>query len=82
MKDALPLGFIGIGLMGKPMCLRLLAAGYGALDRIDEARKAMSEVLRLIPDQTQGELRNSLPYRDPEVVRFFVECLARGGLPK
>jgi 3-hydroxyisobutyrate dehydrogenase len=28
LKDALPLGFIGIGLMGKPMCLRLLAAGY------------------------------------------------------
>lgn len=28
MSDQPRLGFIGIGLMGKPMCLRLLAAGY------------------------------------------------------
>jgi len=28
VKDALRLGYIGVGLMGRPMCLRLLAAGY------------------------------------------------------
>ena len=28
MSDLPKLGFIGIGLMGKPMTLRLLAAGY------------------------------------------------------
>ena len=28
MSDQPRLGYIGIGLMGKPMCLRLLAAGY------------------------------------------------------
>jgi 3-hydroxyisobutyrate dehydrogenase len=28
MSDKPRLGYIGIGLMGKPMCLRLLAAGY------------------------------------------------------
>ncbi len=28
MSDQPRLGFIGVGLMGKPMCLRLLAAGY------------------------------------------------------
>ncbi|HEX5093091.1 MAG TPA: NAD(P)-dependent oxidoreductase [Burkholderiales bacterium] len=43
--DGLPrLGFIGVGLMGQPMCLRLLAAGY-ALTVWNRTREKLSEVL-------------------------------------
>jgi TolB-like protein/Tfp pilus assembly protein PilF len=63
-----------------PSGQRLLAASYGMSNRIDEAQRAVMDVLRLIPDQTIGNLRVQLPYGDPEVVERFLEGLRRGGL--
>lgn len=44
MSDAPRLGFIGIGLMGKPMTLRLLAAGY-AVTVWNRSREKLAPVL-------------------------------------
>lgn len=44
MKDAPRLGYLGVGLMGKPMCLRLLAAGH-ALTVWNRTAGKLAEVL-------------------------------------
>jgi 3-hydroxyisobutyrate dehydrogenase len=44
MSDRPHLGFIGLGLMGRPMTLRLLAAGY-AVTVWNRSRDKMSPLL-------------------------------------
>ncbi|MEE8258222.1 MAG: BTAD domain-containing putative transcriptional regulator [Sphingomonadales bacterium] len=61
---------------------RLLAASLGQMGEDKKARAAVKEVLRLIPDQTLGNLKVQLPYKDPEVIKHFLEGLRRGGLPE
>ena len=60
MSDLPKLGFIGIGLMGKPMTLRLLAAGYtvAVWNRSKE---------KLVPVTTKGAVAKDSP---AEVARF------------
>ncbi|NBS57622.1 MAG: NAD(P)-dependent oxidoreductase [Betaproteobacteria bacterium] len=60
MSDLPKLGFIGIGLMGKPMTLRLLAAGYtvGVWNRSKD---------KLVPVTTKGAVAKDSP---AEVARF------------
>lgn len=60
---------------------RLLAAGSALLQHEDEARAAIKEVMRLIPDQTLATAKLQLPYRDPQVIERFLEGLAKAGLP-
>ncbi len=61
---------------------RLLAASLGMLGQIEDSRRAVKDVLRLIPDQTQSNLRFQLPYRDPNVNENYIKGLAVGGLPE
>jgi len=60
MSDLPKLGFIGIGLMGKPMTLRLLAAGYtvGVWNRSKD---------KLVPVTAKGAVAKDSP---AEVARF------------
>jgi tetratricopeptide (TPR) repeat protein len=63
-----------------PSGYRLLASSSALLQRDDEARAAIKEVLRLIPDQTLTTVKVQLPYRDPRVIELFLEGLAKAGL--
>ncbi len=60
-----------------------LAASYAQLGRIDEARAALAEVLRVDPDLTLGKLRDRLsPTTDPDPLEPFLDALRKAGLPE
>ncbi len=60
---------------------RMLAASYAHLGMLDEARAQANEVLRLHPDFTISRWRHRPPYRDQEVLEYFIEGLRKAGLP-
>jgi len=56
-----------------------LAAIYAELDRLDEARAAAAEVMRINPDFTAGIWRN-LGYKDRSIARRVVDGMRKAGL--
>jgi adenylate cyclase len=58
----------------------LLAASYGHLGRIEEARAAWQEVLRVNPDFSLDYRRKVLPYKNPEDFELLVDGLRKAGL--
>ena len=59
-----------------------LAAAYTDLDRIDEARSAAIEVMRLNPKFIATRFMQSHTLHDTKRDRFFIELLIRAGLPE
>ncbi|MFO1059640.1 MAG: adenylate/guanylate cyclase domain-containing protein [Dongiaceae bacterium] len=66
---------------GSPTSLALLAACYGHLGQLDEARAAWAELMRLSPDFSMERRRRVLPFRDPAMLEQRLEGLRRAGLP-
>ncbi len=64
-----------------PLTYRILAASLAAADRIDEAREAMGELLRLQPNSCLRRSRGS-NYKRAEDIEIYVELLRRAGAPK
>lgn len=64
-----------------PMGYRLLAASLGHMGNKKEAKAAVAEVLRLIPDLTISNLRGQIPYREEDMERFL-DGLRKAGLPE
>jgi adenylate cyclase len=60
----------------------LLAACYGQLGRVDEAREAWREALRVNPAYSLEHRRKVLPYKKPEDFERLVEGLRKAGLPE
>ena len=60
----------------------LLAAAYGHLGSLDDARTAWREALRVNPDYSFEHRRKILPYKDPAQFERIVEGLAKAGLPE
>lgn len=58
-----------------------LAACYVQLDRLDEARAEIADLLAERPDLTATNLRDLFPYKDPAARGRFFEALAAAGLP-
>jgi adenylate cyclase len=58
-----------------------LAATYAELGRVDDARRANGEVLRISPRVTAHEISNRLPYEDPELLVRAVAAFRVAGLP-
>jgi adenylate cyclase len=58
----------------------LLASCYGHLGRLDEARAAWNEVMRLAPDFSIERRRRILPFKDPAIFERRVEGLRKAGL--
>jgi adenylate cyclase len=65
-----------------PSGLRLLAASYGQMGRINEARTALERLLRLVPGQTAETIRSRFPFRRPENMERYLDGLHKAGLPK
>lgn len=57
----------------------LLAASYGHLGRIAEAKAEWTEALRLNPDYSLEHRRQVLPYKDPSNFDRLVEGLRKAG---
>ena len=60
----------------QPGVYRLLAASYGHLGQIEEARRALDALLRLMPDFSTAHLRFFLP---PAIVERYLDGLQKGG---
>ena len=58
-----------------------LAASYSSLNRIDEANKAVDEILRLNPNFSLEYYSAMLPYKNKDTTETFVESLRKAGLP-
>jgi adenylate cyclase len=58
----------------------LLAASYGQLGLIDEARFPWREVSRVNPNYSLEHRREVLPYKNPEDFEWIVEGLRKAGL--
>ena len=58
-----------------------LAQVLGQLDRIDEAKKAATEVLRIDPEFSAATYLSSLSYRDQKQISLLEHGLKRAGLP-
>ena len=60
----------------------LLAASYGQMGLIEEAREAWRDALRVNPTYSVEHRRKVLPYKDPEDFERVVEGLHKAGLPE
>lgn len=58
----------------------LLAASYGHLGRLEEARAAWQEVLRVNPDYSLEYRRKVLPYKNPADFEPMVDGLRKAGI--
>lgn len=58
----------------------LLAASYGHLGRLAEARAAWQEVLRVNPDYSLEYRRKVLPYKNPADFELLVDGLRKAGV--
>ena len=61
---------------------RVLAASCAQLGRIADARAALEEAARIMPDATIGSLRTQLPFKDPAHLDRYMEGLRKAGLPE
>jgi adenylate cyclase len=59
----------------------LLAACYGHLGRVDEARAAWAGLLEVNPGFSLSQRERVLPYKDPADFQRIAEGLAKAGLP-
>jgi TolB-like protein/Flp pilus assembly protein TadD len=57
-----------------------LAAVYGQLGRKEEAKAAIRELLKLVPDYAHKVREDQLKWHDVDWVEHFVECLRKAGL--
>jgi TolB-like protein/class 3 adenylate cyclase len=61
---------------------RLVAVNSGLLGRIDEARKAVSRILKIDPHSRMSNLMSLSPLRRPEDFAKYAEGLRLAGLPE
>ena len=60
----------------------LLAACYGEMSMIEEAREAWREALRVNPTYSLEQRRKVLPYKNPDDFERVVEGLRKAGVPE
>jgi Flp pilus assembly protein TadD len=61
---------------------RIRAACLSELGRLDEARAALAEFLRLVPSATITSMRAQLPLKNPDDFERYAGALRRIGLPE
>jgi tetratricopeptide (TPR) repeat protein len=65
---------------GYPGAYRVRAACLSQLGRIDEAKAAFAEFLRLAPDATVTSIKAHVPLKRPEDLERYIDALKRAGL--
>ena len=60
----------------------LLAAAYGQIGLIEEAREAWRGLMQVNPKYSIEQRRKVLPYKNPDDFERFVEGLRKAGLPE
>ncbi len=60
----------------------LLAAAYGQMGLLEEAREAWRELMRVNAEYSVEHRRKVLPYKNPDDFERFVEGLRKAGLPE
>ncbi len=63
-----------------PSFRRQLASAYALHGRLDDAREALAEYLRLVPDHTIADARK-IPCKNPEHMERSLDGLRKAGLP-
>jgi tetratricopeptide (TPR) repeat protein len=61
-------------------CLLALAATYSIAGREKEARRTVSELLRVNPKFSLGHFEKSIHTKDPAVKKRFMDALRKAGL--
>ncbi len=59
----------------------LLASCYGHLGRLDDARAAWAELLKVNPDFSLAQRARVMPYKNPGDFQRIIDGLAKAGLP-
>ena len=59
-----------------------LAASYSSLNRSGEARKAVEKILRIHPPFTLERHSNTLPFKNQEKLKEYINALGKAGLPE
>jgi TolB-like protein/Flp pilus assembly protein TadD len=73
-----------VGLQVEPdyqPALRLGAAAYGQLGRLEDAKRLLLHLRELFPDLTLSVLKDLLPYR-PDHLAAYLDGLRKAGLPE
>ena len=65
---------------GVPGAYRVRAACLSQLGRIDEAKAALAELLRLAPDATVTSTTAQVPLKRPEDIKRYIDALKQAGL--
>jgi adenylate cyclase len=63
-----------------PGIYRLRAACLSQLERVDEAKAALADFIRLAPDANVASTKAQIPMKRPEDLERYVEALRRAGL--
>jgi len=58
----------------------VLVMAYSSLDRMEEARAAASEVLKLSPNFSVEHFARAMPYKDKETTKFMADALRKAGM--
>ncbi len=60
----------------------LLAAAYGQLGRVDEARAEWAGAMQINPDYSLKDRLGAMPFKNPDDAQLIIEGLAKAGLPE
>jgi adenylate cyclase len=65
------------------LAYRGLAAAYGQLGRLEEARGALQEDLRLVPDESISKIKTQISsIADPDFLERYFDGLRKAGVPE
>ena len=65
-----------------PAAWRYLAASYANLDRIDDAKAAIDQLLKVLPNDSLKLAQTLVPGADQARRQHFFDGLKKAGLPK
>ncbi|HEV8390913.1 MAG TPA: adenylate/guanylate cyclase domain-containing protein [Dongiaceae bacterium] len=78
-EDAAKMARMGIAIRPTHVLYRTLAACYGRLGRLEEARLALAEMRRLMPKNAERTWDVTNPYADPAHRANFIDGLRKAG---